>query len=240
MPQQKPTRKLFTRLFTRVFVALTIVILLYLVILYAGPYRTILRENAHDAFQQRVSSRAEAVEQILWRWSNLDRAATALNEQLTQLLNAEGADVAQMRTDAALNNRLLSSMYESLVNLLRQLNVNDVYLILDGPGRAGEGVKTARAGLYLRSTAPNSYTSDNGDLLLRMGMSDISRNNQIALASWWQPCYLPEACVDNDVFEKPRSAYLQSPGTSRATATDWGYWSAGHKLYAQDTADLLT
>ena len=240
MPQQKPTRNLFTRLFTRMFVALTIVILLYLVILYAGPYRTILQKNAHDGFQQRVSSRAEAVEQILWRWSNLDSAATALNKQLTQLLNAEGADVAQMRTDAALNHRLLSSMYESLVNLLWQLNVNDVYLILDGPGRAVEGVETARAGLYLRCTAPNSYTSDNSNLLLRMGMSDISRNNHIALDSWWQPCYLPEACVDNDFFEKPRSAYLQSPGTSRATATDWGYWSAGHKLYAQDTADLLT
>ncbi len=234
----KRSRRLFTRLFTRMLVVLSIIVGVYFLVLTSNLFRTTLRDSTHDAFKQRVDSSAQSVMQQLWRYSNLNDAADALNETLSQQLAQRNADVDEIADNPVLNQRLLESMYPQLEDLIHQQKVDDVFLILNGVGR--EDSEENYAVLYLRSTNPVNYSADNSDLLLRAGSSAIAREHNLALDSSWQQSYLPDMCPSTDFFDKPRQAYMSQEGVSTATASAWGYWSTGHKLYAQDTADTIT
>ena len=203
--------------------------------------QTMLQESAHESFAQRASSKAAAVSQALRRrWSNLDSVASDLNTTLADTLQENNANISDIADNAHLNQTILANMYSQLVNLIRQMNVNDAYIILNGPGRENEHAKTARAALYLRTNAPNNYYPKNSDLLLRIGVPAISRTNNLALDSSWQSCFVPSLCADTDFWDQPYNAYLHSQGTANAAPSDWGYWCVGRKLYEQDAANLMT
>ena len=241
MSRKKPTHKLFFGLFIRVFSVLTLIVVAFFALVFSPPMQAMLQKSSHESFAQRASSKAAAVSQNLRRrWSNLDSVASDLNTTLADTLNENNANISDIADNAHLNQTILANMYSQLVNLIRQMNVNDAYIILNGPGRESEPAKTARAALYLRTYAPNDYYPKNSDLLLRIGVPAISRTNNLALDSSWQSCFVPSLCADTDFWDQPYNAYLHSQGTANATPSDWGYWCMGHKLYEQDSANLMT
>lgn len=241
MSQKKPTHKLFFWLFIRVFGVLTLIVVAFFALVFSPPVQTILQKSSHESFAQRASSKAAAVSQNLRRrWSNLDSVASDLNTTLADTLHENNADISDIADNAHLNQTILANMYSPLVNLIRQMNVNDAYIILNGPGRENEPAKTARAALYLRTNAPNNYYPKNSDLLLRIGVPAISRTYNLALDSYWQSCFVPSLCADTDFFDQPYNAYLHSQGTANAAPSDWGYWCMGRKLYEHDAANLMT
>lgn len=241
MSQKKPTHKLFFWLFIRVFSVLTLTIVAFFALVFSPPLQTILQKSSHESFAQRASSKAAAVSQNLRRrWSNLDSVASDLNTTLADTLHENNANISDIADNPHLNQTILANMYSPLVNLIRQMNVNDAYIILNGPGRENEPAKTARAALYLRTNAPNNYYPKNSDLLLRIGAPAISRTYNLALDSYWQSCFVPSLCADTDFFDQPYNAYLHSQGTANAAPSDWGYWCMGRKLYKHDAANLMT
>ena len=241
MSRKKPTRKLFWGLFIRVFSVLTLIVVAFFSLVFSPPMQTMLQESAHESFAQRASSKAAAVSQALRRrWSNLDSVASDLNTTLADTLQENNANISDIADNPHLNQTILANMYSQLVNLIRQMNVNDAYIILNGPGRESEPARTARAALYLRTYAPNNYYPKNSDLLLRIGVPAISRTNNLALDSSWQSCFVPSLCADTDFWDQPYNAYLHSQGTANATPSDWGYWCVGRKLYEHGSANLMT
>ena len=241
MSRKKPTRKLFWGLFIRVFSVLTLIVVAFFALVFSPPVQTILQKSSHESFAQRVSSKAAAVSQTLRRrWSNLDSVASDLNTTLADTLQENNANISDIADNPHLNQTILANMYSQLVNLIRQMNVNDAYIILNGPGRESEPARTARAALYLRTYAPNNYYPKNSDLLLRIGVPAISRTNNLALDSSWQSCFVPSLCADTDFWDQPYNAYRHSQGTANASPSDWGYWCVGRKLYEQDAANLMT
>ena len=220
MSRKKPTHKLFFWLFIRVFSVLTLIVVAFFALVFSPPVQTILRKSSHESFAQRASSKAAAVSQTLRRWSDLDSVASDLNTTLADTLHENNANISDIADNAHLNQTILADMYSQLVNLIRQMNVNDAYIILNGPGRENEPAKTARAALYLRTNAPNNYYPKNSDLLLRIGAPAISRTYNLALDSYWQSCFVPSLCADTDFFDQPYNAYLHSQGTANASPSD--------------------
>ena len=240
MSRKKPTRKLFWGLFIRVFSVLTLIVVAFFALVFSPPMQAMLQKSPHESFAQHASSKAAAVSQALRRRGDLDSIASDLNTTLADTLHENNADISDIADNAHLNQTILANMYSQLVYLIRQMNVNDAYIILNGPGRESEPAKTARAALYLRTYAPNGYYPKNSDLLLRIGVPAISRTNNLALDSSWQSCFVPSLCADTDFWDQPYNAYLHSQGAANATPSDWGYWCIGHKLYEHDAANLMT
>ena len=240
MSRKKPTRKLFWGVFIRVFSVLTLIVVAFFALVFSPSTQTMLQKSSHESFAQRTASKAAAVSRTLRRWSDLDSVASDLNATLADTLNENNANISDIADNAHLNQTILANMYSQLVYLIRQMNVNDAYIILNGPGRESEPAKTARAALYLRTYAPNDYYPKNRDLLLRIGVPAISRTNNLALDSYWQSCFVPSLCADTDFWDQPYNAYLHSQGTANATPSDWGYWCMGHKLYEHDSGNLMT
>ena len=223
------------------FSVLTLIVVAFFALVFSPPVQTILQKSSHESFAQRASSKAAAVSQNLRRrWSNLDSVASDLNTTLADTLTQNNANISDIADNAHLNQTILADMYSQLVNLIRQMNVNDAFIILNGPGRENEPAKTARAALYLRTNAPNNYYPKNSDLLLRIGAPAISRTYNLALDSYWQSCFVPSLCADTDFFDQPYNAYLHSQGTANTGPSDWGYWCMGSKLYEHDAANLMT
>ena len=62
------------------------------------------------------------------------------------------------RTDAALNEKILSSAAPHIIELLRRNSVTGAFFVLDGIGVAGENTEGNRAAFYVRDNDPVSYT----------------------------------------------------------------------------------
>lgn len=204
---------------------------LYIAILWQGGVVPHAEKNAYDILDERVLNRRQYIEnEMIHKWSNVHEAEARVLSGIGDALAQEGRDVADIRADSALNERIVAGLVPDLIYLLRRNMVTGAFVVLDGPGLSGDSAEDSYAGFYLRDLDPSSYSDNNTDLMVERGMPDISKKMGLTFDSYWTPAFrFPSGgeAENERFFFQPLNAARQSDNQESA---NFGYWSGGFKL----------
>ena len=150
---------------------------------------------------------------------------------VAEVLEENGSDYSDIPTDAALNEKILSSAAPHIIELLRRNSVTGAFFVLDGIGVAGENTEGNRAAFYVRDNDPSTFTSKNSDLLLERGLPAIAKEQELPLDSFWSA--LIYEGDENSFFMRPIEEARKS---SHPKSKNYGYWSGPFRLSAMDHA----
>lgn len=192
-------------------------ILLYGFIIFGGTIKQ-LKNNALDILEEKVSNRKNILENDLTQsWSNIDGSVNKVLETTTTILNENKATTTDIKFQNPLSQSLLSSYVPELLYMLRKNAVSGAFVVL-------EGDQTEKDGLWIRDTNPQSNPNDYSDLLIERGPSEIIKNLNIGMNSYWHPYFnfSTMEARDTKFYTKPFDAAKVHPGEKYK---NFAYWS---------------
>lgn len=138
--------------------------------------------NAFDIFSRQTDNLGLYFDnEMIHRWSNINQSEEEILNSVAEVLEENGSDYSDIPTDAALNEKILSSAAPHIIELLRRNSVTGAFFVLDGIGVAGENTEGNRAAFYVRDNDPSTFTSKNSDLLLERGLPAIAKEQELPL-----------------------------------------------------------
>lgn len=174
------------------------------------------KNNAYQAFSDKVSNRKEYLQREMKnRWTNMDPYVNDLQKYVSN---------TSLSNDA----KLVEST-DTLLDMLRSTQVTGVYLVLNEPDENGGRYP----GLYIRDYDPLSNSTGLSDLYMVSGPSSLARQLKIPLDQTWQ-YHLELGITNKDFVEMP----LKHAGLTQ-NASLLGFWSGPFKLSDNDI-DILT
>ena len=229
MRQSRRRNSIIKKLTVFLSVVLALECLLFTAFILCGGTVKQLDQNAMDILDERTRNRKNYLEnEMVQRWSNLEQLQADAASIVPAFLLEHGMDYSQLAPQDPRTSLLLEQLADPLVALMRRNYVTGAFLILDGGQGCQappEGQRLFMGGLYLRDLDPNSTPSNNSDLLMMRGSSDLVRTLDIAMGTHWTP-----SCVitDRDVeYYNPLQAARRGDLTE---VTDMGYWSGAYTL----------
>ncbi len=186
------------------------------------------RMYAYNSLSEKTQNRSSYIENSLNQCTSyISGYADEVNSIVKGILEDEGKQVSDIRSDKALNKRILSAVAAQVVSLGRSSAVNDAFVYLNtGDLYEFEGVDKL-TGFYIRDIDATSNDYSNGDLLLEAGNADVARGLGITMDSEWS-LYTDVTEENNfDFFFEPVSAYENNPGISPQGC---GYWSGFSRI----------
>lgn len=188
--------------------------------------------NAFDIFSRQTDNLGLYFDnEMIHRWSNINQSEEEILNSVAEVLEENGSDYSDIPTDAALNEKILSSAAPHIIELLRRNSVTGAFFVLDGIGVAGENTEGNRAAFYVRDNDPSTFTSKNSDLLLERGLPAIAKEQELPLDSFWSA--LIYEGDENSFFMRPIEEARKS---SHPKSKNYGYWSGPFRLSAMDHA----
>lgn len=178
-------------------------------------------DDAYDLFSERVASRAGYLENdMVFRWSDIDAAATIVADDIDRALAESGATYSDIEGDSALALSVIDASADNLVTFARRAEVDGVYLVLDNNDG---GDSDAHSAFYVRDSNPQVDVSNGSDLLLAACPISVGRRLGIALDSQWSATFAlaPEGERQSEFYYKPLRAAEQY---RQADSSDLGYW----------------
>ena len=224
--KRKTKSKLLTRLLLPMLMLVVFQLIAFFAILLLGGEFEYVRQYAYDSFTEKTVNRKSYIESdIQLRVPAVQEAARKIDSNIARLLREQGASISDIHTDKALNDLIMKSSLDSLIDMLKRSEANDVYLILDtGRLYSNDGKSSdAKAGLYLRDV---NLTKDAvyEDLVMEVGAASIAQDFGITVDKGWT-AYLEADPADNanfDFFYKPMQTAKENPSLS---IEELGYWS---------------
>ncbi len=219
-----------TSLLSKIMIPMIILALLQisvfgLLLVLSGGF-SYTKSYSYNLLAEKTGNRKNYVENVFNQKTPLVyETAKEVNEITESILLEEGVTVAAIQADKEIDKRILGSCAESLISLIRRDLVNDAFIILDSGALYDEGDRRLRPGLYLRDTdVEENSISDNKDIFMEMGGSEIARDFGLALDFEWS---LHLDVTDNEdgnfnFFFKPLETYA---GNSDTPLYNLGYWS---------------
>lgn len=194
--------------------------------LFLGGEFSYIKEYAYNVLIEKTENRKNYVENMLTGNTELVYETNLeINNMVEQILEEEKLTYEDISKNKELNKKILFESSESLIYLLRRSMVNDVFMILDTGSLYDEKGKSEKAGLYIRDmdTAQSKF-SNNKDLLMEMGNSEIAQDLGITLDyEWSSRMNVSEDSGSNFDF------YFHTLETARnnqdSALYDLGYWS---------------
>lgn len=211
MIRSKQTKSLVSWLRRMVLMLIMFQTLLIAGILAFGGVLDQAKNNAYQAFYEKVNNRKEYLQREMKnRWTNIDPYVSDIQKFVSN--------------ESLASDALFEESTEPMLDMLRSTQVTGVYLILDNPD-----VKGGRyPALYIRDYDPLSNNVGLADLYMLSGPSGLARNLKIPLDQTWQ--YHLELNVSNrDFFDMP----LKHANLTQ-NASLLGYWSGPFKLSDSD------
>ena len=237
--KEKRKSKLIVRLMLPMMLLVLLQLAAFFSILLVGGEFKYIEQYAYNTLVEKTENRKTYIEnELQQRMPFVHEAAEKVNRMIAGILEDEGAFISDLQFNRDLNNRIMESSLDSLVDLLRRSTVNDVYLILDTGDLYAEdgGSDNAKAALYLRDL---DAMTDAGyeDLLMEMGPSSISRQYGIILDSGWSLHFSPDsnAAEDYDFYDKTIQIARDNRGLSQEQL---GYWSGFSRLSRNVAASM--
>lgn len=183
---------------------------------------SLTRKFAYSFLTEKTDNRASYVENYLnQRVSHVDSYAAEINRITASVLRAENRDSGAISEDKSVNKRLISEYAEHIVSLCRSSAVNDAFIYLNtGDLYDSDGVHKL-VGFYVRDMDVYSENTDNSDLLLEAGNSDIARTLGITMDFEWSLYSDVTAVNDFDFVTAPIN--MAGSGAS-------GYWSGFSRI----------
>lgn len=200
----KNTKSMKSRLLLPFAAILLIQTILLSLFILCGGVSSSLHSNAVDIFRKNTeNSELNLEREVVQHWMNDISSSESVREAIQRVLEREGKQASDIRTDPDLNRAIAYGVMPQLIELLHRSYGNGIYLILDGPA-SDNGSPDEKAGVYLSDLDSSSYAVDNSDLLLLRGLPSISREFGIALEGHWELGFtLDEADVTDEYFYKP-------------------------------------
>ena len=225
----KRKSKLIVRLMIPMMLLVVFQVATFFGILIVGGEFDYVREYAYRNLVEKTENRRNYVEsQLQQKIPVVMESTDKINDLVANILSEQGATIADLQADRALNNLILESSVDTLVELLRRSSVNDVYLILETGSLYSQdgGSANAKAALYLRDL---DIMTDAGyeDLLMEMGLTSISRSYGIVTDSGWTLHFEPdlEDLTNFGFYLETIASAKENPSHSAESLARWTSFS---------------
>ena len=225
-------------LFPLLLIMLLQSILFFAMICYGGIAET-LKKNAIDILNDNTENSKLTLEQELYRWMQVVKEDNGIADGIDRVIEAEGQTPSDIRYDTKLNKEILDNMTQRLIDLLHRSYATGAFLTLNGPA-AENSPDSTLAGIYIRDLEPNSFASDNSDLLLERGLPSISKKYGIPLDSYWQMGFdIREDKETSPYYHKPFDSAVQNHAQQGEEA-NFSYLGLPMKLNVHDDKEVVT
>lgn len=157
----------------------------FAVMIFGGEF-TYIRQYAYENFREKNSNRKNYIENILLnKMDRVNGASKTINAATVSYLEQSGKSIEAIKTDKELNRGLVYEWADDLIELLRQDQVNDAYIILDSGDLYSTPEHNRKYGIYIRDIDPSQSSENNSDLLMEIGNSDLAAEHGITLDFEW-------------------------------------------------------
>ena len=209
---------------------LVIQTILYVTMLSQGGLVSHIDNNSLDIFYRQTDNLGLYFEnEMIHRWSNLGRSEEEVLSSVQSTLAESHADYEDIRTDAGLNEKIISNAAQYVIEMIRRNSVTGAFLILDGIGVSGEDIGGNRAAFYIRDNDPATYSEGNSDLLLERGLPSVAKENSLSLDSYWSALI-----YEGDSVEFFLPPLEEARKDSASSSVNYGYWSKPFRLSESD------
>lgn len=197
-------------------------LLTFFAMMFISGEFSLTRRFAYSFLTEKTSNRASYVENYLkQRTSHVESYAAEVNRITETVLLNENKDSSAFTTDKSVNKRVISECAETVVALCRSSAVNDAFIYLNtGDLYDSDGVHKL-VGFYVRDMDVYSEDTNNSDLLLEAGNSDIARGLGITMDFEWS--------LYSDITEANDFDFVTAP-IDMAKIGVSGYWSGFSRI----------
>ena len=222
-------KTIFVKTFIPVLVILLLVIGSFMLFIHKYILQN-LYENILVVYEEQMINRKSDMENLMLKGRNaVNNGAYQVTNEIQRLVENKGLELSDIKHNVDLNQEILISITDKIIETLRTSGATDIFLILDGYGSYEN--KDVRAGIYIRNSEPESYVSNNSSLLYERGIPDISKGWKLPLDIYWQSGFLFDEEEVNDYFFKPLQAAEESGSQD---IRSFGYWSYGNIVHEKD------
>ena len=223
--KEKLKTKLSFRLSIPILLVVVFQLFTFLITMVVGGEFRDIRQYAYNTLVEKTENRYNYIRTELREKPTLvQEYSEQINSLVTDILNDNGATIAQLQTDKDLNRSIIESSVEIISNLLWRSQANDAYFILEtGELYADESTGTAKAALYLRDVDPRS-NSGYSDLLMEIGYSSLSQSYGITRHSGWSLYFEPDP-ENMEHFDFYYRTIETAKENSSLSQNSLGYWS---------------
>lgn len=211
MKNSKDARKYSTSILSRLLVPMFFVFVLQAAVMMMMFLSSdILKkssDNAYGVLSEKVLNRKILIEnEMTNRWTRI----TDLHEKVLKVIQTElsrnNIKLYQLADNTDLQNSILDILLPQLIYTIRRNYVTGVFLVIDSPSPIAKKNEFFYPGLYIRNEDPSSYSSNNEDIVISRGPSEVVQNHNIALGVDWSP-FFTISPTSQDIFYR----YFNAP-----------------------------
>ncbi|MBP3326741.1 MAG: EAL domain-containing protein [Coprococcus sp.] len=220
---------LLRKIFVPMICLVILQMLIFLIVLVVSGEFSYLKMNSYNSISEKTENRKNYVEGSLNQaMLNTKDTVEEINAIVSGILVKEGKTAADIGTDKELDKKIVKESAYSLIGLIRKDSINDAFIILNSDGLYNENGSENKTGLYLRDTDVNENSnSDNRDIFIEMGSSEISRNLGLALDYEWSLYIDMTNKEDFDFYYETMEAGKNNP---KLSLDQLGHWTKFSKI----------
>ena len=207
----------------------------FFITLALGGEFSYIKKYVYNMFSEKTENRRNYVENMLNdKVEPLYDAVLDIISMTEAYFEENGCLASDISTDKKVNKDIIRLSSQRLMELLRRSSVNDAFIILDsGELYCKDGVMK-KSGLYLRDLDISSNDrTNNTDLLVEIGSSDIAKDIGITLDSGWSAHLEPEKMnkEDLDFFFVTMETARNNPDIPVLSLGNWTGFSTINQVY---------
>lgn len=236
--RKRKTAPFFARLFISMLLLSSLQFCTFIATFHAVGAFSYIRKYSYSTLFEKTENRKNYIENALNSKINAvydaNRDINALTEKV---LRENGASAEDLFRDKSLSKKILYESTGRIISLLRRTTANDVYIILDTGSLYSKRDAKVSPALYIRDIdLSNNNETNNKDLLLETGSSEIADSFGLMLDSQWSAhMQIEEGSSNYSFYYKTMETAKNNP---EAALNDLGYWSGFSKINPTDHASM--
>lgn len=226
--KEKKSKTIFKHILIPICILFLVEALIFMGIITGGGVIQTLTQNSRDILQERIVNRKEFLQnEMLANWSQLTLLENKINAAAMTLHGRGAIDITQLDQGSEYAQPLVSAIADSMINNLRSIHVNGVFVVFNNHDLDGE-IKD-KPGLYIRDLDAVSVPSEkNGDLLVERGSGEMIKQLKITTDVSWRPRL--EFSKLNAYLPFLYYPYQEAMKGGEYSASELGYWSREYSL----------
>ena len=192
----------------------------------SGMENSIIGLDSHSIENRKVVLENDMLE----RWSSINRESSDLEEELTKVLKGHNMDVSEFTGADEVQKEFLEKVFKKMINVLQYSSTTGVFLVLGNDSDVTESGQYN--GFWIRDSDPRMKTVSNTDLLMERGSKDLSRSMSISLDIPWSTRFHflgNGKRSSDDFFYQPYMA-AQKYADQNVKMEKLGYWARDYIL----------
>ena len=187
----------------------------------SGMENSIIGLDSHSIENRKVVLEND----MLQRWSGINKACSGLGDNLTAVLNQHEMDVSEFISSDEVQKEFLENVFAKIIDILQYSSTTGAFLVLGNDNDLAEAGEYN--GFWIRDSDPQMKTVSNTDLLMERGSKSLSQNMSISLDTPWSTKFHFQGNgkrSSDDFFYQPYMA-AQKYAAEDVKMENLGYWS---------------